>query len=933
MTRDPLTRAVRLSTLSLIAIVLLTVSAQAQTFTVSAAPGSLTIYPGQQGVPIAISTTSSGYSGPIVVTLTGLPSGISVAPLTLNAGASGSMLLNASVSAGQEGFPPSALPGPVSWTANVAVVGAAGSMQVSSQLSLTISLSNPAFAPSPSAINLPIVKIDTSGVPIETKTDEIPGTITITSANGQTTYLPNASDTDNTATFKVHGNSTAVMPKLPYHVKLNTSLDLLHTMGLSCPYVTDGKAKPTCDKSKSFILLANYDDKTFLRDWAASSLANAIPIGNGYLNSPADSPSPSGTSALMPWAPHSLFVELYLNGVYEGNYQLIEEIKVDSHRVNITEMTDTDTTLPALSGGYLLEISQEAGDFDFTTPHGVSIGFDDPDFSPPVPEQVNYITNYVDGAEAALFSSNFTDPAQGWRAYFDEASAINFYIVNDLMGNSDGGEFRGSDYFYKDLNNPLIYMGPIWDFDISGGNVNDTAIENPTTPWMQTQAPWYAQWFKDPGFKADVTTQWNTLKNNGVFAAWLASIPQEAATLQQSQANNFGRWPMQGIEVWPNAEAAGSYQGEIQFFLNWLNLRFAYLDSVLNAKTATTVALTASSGTLRNNAPATLTAQISGATNPSGSVSFFVNNVLAVTTPLSQSSASFTTSSLPPGNAVVQAVYSGDAHNALSASDAQTLTVLPALIPTVTSLAGPSTAPNQTTYTTFTISVVGNTNSVAPTGFAYLNVNGAVADSRPLKSDGTSSISVILPVGSQSVQVAYPGDANYAASTSNVVAINVAAAPDFTLTTETTTASARGKNATPVTLTVTPQYGFNQSVAFSCSTPTGTLTCTFSPATVTTSGSPATTSVSFAYSKANAQNLSLALPRYSRFIGGLAMALLILLPGRNRRFRSYFAMAMLISGGLMLSSCGGSTTTVIPVILSGTGGGITQNTHIELTVK
>ena len=33
----------------------------------------------------------------------------------------------------------------------------------------------------------------------------------------------------------------------------------------------------------------------------------------------------------MPWAPHSLFVELYLNGEYEGNYQLIEEVKVDSH--------------------------------------------------------------------------------------------------------------------------------------------------------------------------------------------------------------------------------------------------------------------------------------------------------------------------------------------------------------------------------------------------------------------------------------------------------------------------------------------------------------------------------------------------------------------------------------------------------------------------
>ena len=110
------------------------------------------------------------------------------------------------------------------------------------------------------------------------KTTEVPGTITITSANGQASYLPNSDDTDNTATFHLHGNSTIYMPKLPYHVKLNTSLDLLNTMGLECPYITNGKGKAACDKSKSYILLANYDDKTFLRDWSASALANSIPI-------------------------------------------------------------------------------------------------------------------------------------------------------------------------------------------------------------------------------------------------------------------------------------------------------------------------------------------------------------------------------------------------------------------------------------------------------------------------------------------------------------------------------------------------------------------------------------------------------------------------------------------------------------------------------
>src|ERR1700722_9741736 len=99
--------------------------------------------------------------------------------------------------------------------------------------------------------------------------------------------------------FHVHGTPPAAMPNLPYHIDLNTSLDLLGTMGLNCGYVN--KNGPVCDKAKTYDLFANYDDKTLLRTWAAETLALAIPIGNGYLNSPANSPTPSGTGALVPW--------------------------------------------------------------------------------------------------------------------------------------------------------------------------------------------------------------------------------------------------------------------------------------------------------------------------------------------------------------------------------------------------------------------------------------------------------------------------------------------------------------------------------------------------------------------------------------------------------------------------------------------------------
>jgi len=646
--------------------------------TLTVTPSQVTIFPGQQNLAVSVAAKFDKHSGPVVVTMTGLPSGITAAPLTLASEGSGTLHLSASLSAGQEGFPTTGVSSNTSWTADATVVAKAGSTKLTVPLPLTVSISNPSFAPAVAAINLPILSINTNGTPIVSKTTDVSGTVEITSADGQTTYLSDS------ASFHVHGTSTAGMPKLPYEMKLADSIDLLGTMGLQCPYVTSS-GKAICDKSKKYVLLANYDDKTLLRDWSASALANAISYGGGYLDeTPVPSgnsgsiPTPSGTSAHMPWAPHSLFVELYLNGAYEGNYQLIEHVTVDSHRVNINELSESDTSSSKVTGGYLMEIDSHQDEaYVFHTPGGLPIGLIDPDFSPDpeVPEQTSYITSYVDSAENALFSGSYTDPQLGWRAYFDEASAINFYIVNDVMGNVDGGIFYSSDYLYKDQKNPYLYMGPIWDFDISSGNVNYKPIVNPTVPWMQTQSPWYARWFSDPGFRADAVQQWNALQKKGIFTNWLASIRAQAASLEQSQANNFARWPMLGLEVWPNPEAVGTYDGEVNYLVNWLNLRIAYLDSIFNNKAQTSITLTLPSGALTAAAPVTLTADVTGGNGSfTGTVSFLSNGVPLGTANLAGSSSTLELV-LPAGSDNLQAVYSGDANNAMSLSTSVSLTV------------------------------------------------------------------------------------------------------------------------------------------------------------------------------------------------------------------------------------------------------------------
>jgi len=711
----------------------------------------------------------TGEGSPVTITLTGLPSGITVTPVTLTGSGQGTLFLNALVTAAQEDFSPGGSPNAA--TVTITLLAFSSQARDAVSIPLTISLENPSFVPS--KIDLPVVRINTGGVPILDKDTDVPGSITITSADGQTSYLPGPASTDNTATFHVHGNSTAGMPKKPYNVKLNTSLDLLHVMGLECGYKKGTDS--VCDKSKSYILLANYIDKPMLRDWAAFGLANMIPTGDDYLAYSPNSPSPTGTDEEKWWAPHSLFVEVYVNDNYQGTYQLTEKITIDSHRVNINEMKDGDISGKALTGGYLLEIDgRRDAASSFVTQKGVAIDIDDPDSG--VPEQDAYISDYISNEAEPTLDAFVADPSavDNWRQYFDEASLVNFYIVNDVMGNVDGGAMSYSDYLYKDKNNPLIYMGPVWDFDTSSGNINYAALVNPSVPWMQN-ATWYGTLFQNPGFKSDVVKQWNALKNNGVFDQWLAAIDQQAAMMQQTQKNNYGRWPMLGVKVWPNTVAMGSYDGEVMYMTNWIRARIAYLDAQFNNKGVTETSLDMPTGTLRAGSAAILTARVSGGATPSGSVTLLNNGaVLGVGTLDGAGTATITVADLPAGSDALQALYHGDSSNAMSVSSPVTVNVLGPLLNSTMNIAPSSYSVSTGGDIQLTATVVANQGGSIPTGTVTFMANGHPLQTVSLSDTGTASYeTTALPIGTNEITGTYSGDNAFALSRVNFVSVIV----------------------------------------------------------------------------------------------------------------------------------------------------------------
>jgi CotH kinase protein len=486
------------------------------------------IYPGQtEQIPVQIQSVGGAQGN---VTLNGLylPQGVSVSSVSANIGSTAMLTVTAANNVVAQCFQASqSITGA---GRAITIEATSGNARLTTQVAMEVVLENPSFVPA--ATNLPVMSINTvDAAPITSEDDYVDATLSIVdTAHPSNNYT-------GTTEIKGHGNSTWIMPKKPYRLNLDSKAPLL---GMT--------------SDSNWILLANYDDKTMLRNDVSFKISQMFG---------------------MAWTPSTEFVEVYINGVYNGTYELSEKVEVSKARLNIGSIDDTDNSGNDLTGGYIGEIDHYNGEtFMMTSLVGLPIGIDDPD--PPTTEQSTYFSTNFKLAENSMYNTNFKDPTTGWQAYWDEASLVNWFLVEELAGNQDADDWS-SDYFYKPRSDPKFYRGPVWDMDITFGNDNGYPIASPNAPWVSVNSQWYAQLFKDPAFTAAVKAQWAVVRPQVLTLP--AYIDTRAAALNLAQQNNFARWPILGEIVWPNTEAAGTYTGEVEFMKTWLNSRIAYMDS------------------------------------------------------------------------------------------------------------------------------------------------------------------------------------------------------------------------------------------------------------------------------------------------------------------------------------------------------------------
>ena len=304
------------------------------------------------------------------------------------------------------------------------------------------------------------------------KSNKATGHMILQNADGSVVYH------DSLTQIKGRGNSTWKSDKKPYQIKLSTKTDLLQTGSED-------------NETKTWVLLANYADLTVMRNTLIYNL---------------------GRELGMEFCTENHWINLYYDGEYRGCYLLSEKVEIDSGRVDITDLEELNEDanegvdfeeLPVetgktsngatylycasmnspedITGGYLLEMEiytrVEAEVCYFTTSRGQNVVVKSPEYASK--EEMDYIASLYQEWEDAIYNGG-VNPTTGKQhtEYVDLRSAAICYLANEISKNQDG--FRTSAFFYKDNDDDMMYMGPLWDYDVTlnfNGSMRPTGFD------------------------------------------------------------------------------------------------------------------------------------------------------------------------------------------------------------------------------------------------------------------------------------------------------------------------------------------------------------------------------------------------------------------------------------------------------------------------
>ena len=326
-------------------------------------------------------------------------------------------------------------------------------------------------------------------------------------------------------TVRGRGNSSFKMPK--YGLKLEFS-DKVSLLGMP--------------KNRDWALIANFGDKTHLRNYMMTRLSEWL--GAKY-------------------TPKMQFVEVYLNRKYMGLYLLSETVKVGKNRVNIAE---NDTT-------FLIE-KEDIKKFDppyVLTNNDYYYHIKSP--KNPSDETEELLLNHLNDFEKFMMEQ-YLHKGNEIMDWIDIDDYLLFYWVQEYSKNEDGNYARSVFMTWK--KGEPIHFGPLWDFDLAFGNASREQNKNPED--------WYIR-----KYRLNYYIMHNSIVEDAAMDYWknhresfrelIDSIPVYRSIIEKAIENEYRRWPIiRNTENWALKDPYDSYDEAIEVMTDWMKKRYQWID-------------------------------------------------------------------------------------------------------------------------------------------------------------------------------------------------------------------------------------------------------------------------------------------------------------------------------------------------------------------
>jgi len=349
--------------------------------------------------------------------------------------------------------------------------------------------------------------------------------------------------------------------------------------------------------ARDWTFIASALDYTLMRQYSAYLLGRMLGGDQGFLG------------------PVGHFLHVYLNGEYRGVYMLSDQIQAGPGRAELTS-----NLVPRLSE-FLLEWCGRADrpgnpggpeEFIVTVQIPNNANRQDMPFVVDFPGggvlrgghgHMDFLSGFLNEVSLAIYERRGRAELS---RLIDVESFVDFYLIQEL--------FKNHDSFWSSLRfqirqvggRPVLFAGPVWDFDMSsGGGWDGRSDYSPRGWWTARWNGWFNSLMRTDWFRGLVVARWDDIRDLEV-AVMKARIRSLAETYRDCFERNFDRWPVLGTNVFvpgpnsnpafgvtPSVMALGTFAENVEYLSDWLESRTAWLDANLGRPPPVRMARTA----------------------------------------------------------------------------------------------------------------------------------------------------------------------------------------------------------------------------------------------------------------------------------------------------------------------------------------------------